>query len=544
MTSAKKSSIFDVVAGLSIAGLLLPEAVAYSNIAGLSPQSGLVALVIGLVVYGLIGRSRFAIVSSTSSAAAVLSSGLAAIVVLSSPERASLAYALVFLSGVLLAVAGLFKLGEVTQFIAKPVLKGFSFGLALSIVVKQLPSILQVQPAHSDFFRELWELFKAYTDWNWYALGMGISTLLVLQFTKRYKTIPVALLLIVVGIGLNVLGYTDEWGIHAVGHFEFVLPSASLPNLSMNSWMQLVEIALAVALIVYAESYTSIRTFALKYNDPSEPNRDLIALGVGNMISGLLKGMPMGAGYSGTSANEAAGATSKKSAWIAALAVILFLVGFRQYISNIPEPILASIVIYAVSGHIRFAPFKQYFIWHKDRLLSIVAIWAVIIFGVLNGLVIAIIVSILIMLKSYAVPRIAWLGRLNGGHDFVDMDRFPEAIEPVGILIARPDHPMFFANAEKICNAIMQKLSEQNYEHLILNMEECPSLDSTSIEELLQLATHLHDKQIDLHLARVRRSVAQTLLYVNSPLFPQSTYTAQSVDDAVQEYERRASSAT
>ncbi|MHA3063409.1 SulP family inorganic anion transporter [Acinetobacter sp. ANC 4641] len=544
MTIAQKIPIFDVIAGLSIAGLLLPEAVAYSNIAGLSPQSGLVALVLGLVIYGLIGHSRFAIVSSTSSSAAVMSSGLATIVVFSSPERATLAYALVFLSGILLVIAGLFKLGEVTHFIAKPVLKGFSFGLALSIVVKQLPAVIQFHPEHSGFFRQLWEMLQAYSSWNWHALGMGLSAFLILQFTQRYKTIPVALLLIILGIGLNLMGYTQEWGIRSVGHFEFVLPSASLPHLSMNSWLELVEMALAVALIIYAESYTSIRTFALKYNDPSEPNRDLIALGMGNICSGLLKGMTVGAGYSATSANEAAGAKSKKSAWVAALAVVIFLLCFRQYIANIPEPILASIVMYAVSGHIRFAPFKQYFIWRKDRLLSMVAIWAVIVFGVLNGLVIAIIVSILMMLKSYSVPRIAWLGRMDGGHDFVDIDRFPEAVALDGILIARPDHPMFFANAEKISNAIIHKLSEQNYQHVILNLEECPSLDSTSVEELLQLATQLQDKQIDLQLARVRRSVAETLLYVNSPLLPQSTYAAQSVDDAVNRLQRRASAAT
>jgi len=544
MTAAKKFPISDVIAGLSIAGLLLPEAVAYSNLVGLSPQSGLVALVVGLVLYGLIGNSRFAIVSSTSSSAAVMSSGLATIVMFSSPERASLAYALVFLSGILLVIAGLFKLGEVTHFIAKPVLKGFSFGLALSIVVKQLPAVLQVHPAHSDFFHQLWEMLQAYSTWNWHALSMGLCVFFTLQFTQRYKTIPVALLLIILGIGLNVMGYTQEWGIKSVGHFEFILPSVSLPHLNMNSWLQLVEISLAVALIIYAESYTSIRTSALKHNDSSEPNRDLIALGVSNIFSGLFKGMAVGAGYSATSANESAGAKSKKSAWVAALAVVIFLLYFRQYIANIPEPVLASIVMYAVSGHIRFAPFKQYFIWHKDRLLSIIAIWAVIIFGVLNGLLIAVIVSVLMLLKSYSVPRIAWLGRLAGGHDFVDINRFPEAVAPYAILIARPDHPMFFANAEKICHAILKKVSEQNYKHVILNLEECPSLDSTSIEELLSLAEHLQEQRIDLQLARVRRSVAQTLLYVNSPLFPQSSYHAQSVDDAVRQLESSASAAT
>lgn len=538
MNADKKFPISDVVAGLSIAGLLLPEAVAYSNLAGLSPQSGLVGLVLGLVLYGLIGHSRFAIVSVTSSSAAVMSSGLATLVVFSSPERASLAYALVFLSGILMVVAGLLKLGEVTHFIAKPVLKGFSFGLALSIVVKQLPLVLQVHPTHSDFFRQLWELLQAYLAWNWYALSMGLCTFFTLQFTQRYKTIPIALLLIVLGISLNVMGYTQEWGVSSVGHFEFVLPSANLPHLNMNSWLQLVEISLAVALIIYAESYTSIRTSALKHNDVSEPNRDLIVLGVSNICSGLFKGMAVGAGFSATSANESAGAKSKKSTWVAALAVVIFLLCFRQYIANIPEPVLASIVIYAVSRHLRFAPFKQYFIWHKDRVLSIIAIWAVIIFGVLNGLLIAVVVSILMLLRTYSAPRIAWLGRLNGGHDFVDMNRFPEAVAPYSILIARLDRPMFFANAEKICHAILQKVSEQNYEHVILNLEECPSLDSTSIEELLSLAKHLQEQRINLQLARVRRSVARTLLYVNSPLFPKSSYDSQSVDDAVRQLER------
>ncbi len=185
---------------------------------------------------------------------------------------------------------------------------------------------------------------------------MGLCAFFTLQFTQRHKTIPVAFLLIILGIGLNVMGYTQEWGISSVGHFEFILPSFNLPHLNMNNWLQLVGIPLAVALIIYAESYTSIRTCALKYNDSSKPNRDLIALGVSNIYSGLFKGMAVGAGYSVTSANESAGSKSKKLAWVAALAVVIFLLFFRQYIANIPEPVLASIVRYAVSGHLRFAP--------------------------------------------------------------------------------------------------------------------------------------------------------------------------------------------
>lgn len=523
----------DVIAGISMAGLLLPEAIAYSNIAGLSPQSGLIALLVGLSIYGLIGSSRFAVVSSTSSSAAVLASGLATLVVASSVERASLAYAIVFLAGVLFVFSALFKLGEVTHFIAKPVLKGFSFGLALSIAVKQLPSILQIHTVHPDFFRQIWEILKNFPKWNIYALVMGGVAFITLWVGKRFRTLPIALLLVVVGIFLNLQGYIAQWHIASVGQFEFALPKLQFPNLSLNMWLQLAELSIAVVFMAYAESYTSIRTFALKYNDQTEPNRDLLALGVSNIFSGLFQGMPVGAGYSATSANEAAGAQTKKSAWVAALSVALFLLLFRQYISDIPEPILASIVIYAVSGHIQISPFKQYFIWKKDRFLVLTSICAVIVFGVLNGLMIAIMVSIIMMLKSYAMPKVRWLGRLDDGHDFVDMARFPEAKAIANILIARPDEPIFFANAEKIFNLILAQALQQKVEHLIINIEECPSLDSSSVEELLSFAQRLQDHQIDLQLARVRSTVAQTLVYVNSPLLPPSCYRANSVDDAV-----------
>lgn len=523
----------DIVAGISMAGLLLPEAIAYSNIAGLSPQSGLIALLVGLTIYGLIGSSRFAIVSSTSSSAAVLGSSLAILVAFTSPERASLAYAIVFLSGILFVVGAIFKLGEVTHFIAKPVLKGFSFGLALSIAVKQLPSVLQIHTLHTDFFREILDICRNFSQWNIYALLMGCTTFFTLWFGKRFHTLPVALLLVIIGVILSINGYTASWNIQSVGHFEFILPKIEFPDLTLNTWLQLVELSIAVVFMVYAESYTSIRTFALKYNDTSEPNRDLLALGASNIISGLFQGMPVGAGYSATSANEAAGAQSKKSAWVAVLSVALILLLFRQYISDIPEPILASIVIYAVSGHIRLAPFKQYFAWKKDRFLVLTAICAVILFGVLNGLMVAIIVSIIMMLKSYAVPRIAWLGCLDGGHDYVDIQRFPQAKVPEGMLVVRPDEPIFFANAEKIFNLILQHVMQKRVKHVVISLEECPSLDSSSVEELLEFAQRLHDQNISLQLARVRGYVGKTLSYVNSPLLPSTSYCANSVDDAV-----------
>ena len=528
---------FDLVAGLSIAGLLLPEAIAYAGIANLPPQSGLVALLAGLLVYGLLGSSRFAIVSSTSSAAAVLGSALIAWVGLNAPERYMLAYALVMVTGVFLLLAGLFKLGEITHFIAKPVLKGFSFGLALTIIVKQLPHMVQLNSTHSDFFRQGYELFSQPTHWNLYALGMGLSAFIILKTGEKFRQIPVALLVIIAGILLDYYGITTQWHIAAVGHFELQLPQPAIPNLTLDTWLRLAEIAVAMVLIIYAESYTSIRTFALKYQDESKPNRDLVALGAANVLSGALQGMPVGAGYSATSANEEAGARSKKAGWIAAAAIAILIIGFSQYIAYIPQPVLAAIVIHAVSGHVKLQPFRQYFSWHKDRIVSLSAILCVLLFGILNGLLVAIGISIIMMLKNFSRTRIAWLGRVGNGHDFVDIKRFPHAVIPSGLLIARPDEPVFFANAERIFSEILLKAQQQKPQRLVLSLEESPTLDSSSIEALLLFLQHLKTLEIDYQLARVRLAVATTLQYVNSPLLPEAYYASQSVDDAVNAFD-------
>lgn len=525
----------DWVAGLSIAGLLLPEAVAYSGIAGLPPQSGVIALFAGLLVYGLLGSSRFAIVSATSSSAAVLlaatnpggsSQGLAL--------QLALGAAIVLLAGVFFLIAAAARLGAVSNLIAKPVLRGFALGLALTIVLKQMPKVVAVQPAHSDFFRFAWELFAQAGRWNLAGLAMGIIALLLLRGLARWRRVPAALLVIAIGIALDTGGLCSRWGIAPVGSIALDFSPPTLPQLALADWLRMGQLAFALALILYAESYGSIRSFALRHGDRVSANRDLLALGAANLASGLFQGMPVGAGYSASSANEASGAESRAAGLIAGATVLLAVLVLLPWIAHTPEPLLAVIVINAVGHTLDPRSLTPYFRWHRDRLIAFVAFVAVLALGVLDGLLAAIGLSLLLLLQGMATPRVSWLGRWAGGHDYVDTARHVEAVVPSGMLIARPEVPLFFGNAEPMFSSIRHRIVQTRpLVCVILSLEESPDLDGTAIEGLSEFAAYVRQRGAQLLLARVKDPLRDLLGRVACPDLPPSAYSAWSVDDAV-----------
>lgn len=541
----------DWVAGLSIAGLLLPEAVAYAGIAGLPPQAGVMALFAGLLAYGLLGSSRFAIVSSTSSAAAVLAAAMASVLHVSEAHRHLMGVAMVLMAGLIFALAGLARLGAVSQFIAKPVLRGFALGLALTIVVKQLPVAVGVHPQHSDFLRYAWDLLGQWRQWNPQGLAMMLAALLVLRLLGRWKAVPGALLVIAAGIALDALGYCGLWGIKAVGSLALGGSRPEVPDLALADWLRAGQLAMALALILYAESYSSIRSLALRHGDAVSPNRDLLALGAANALSALFQGMPVGAGYSASSANEVAGARSKAAGLIACAVVGLLVWQLLPWMERIPEPLLAAIVIHAVAHTLNPAVVRPYFAWKRDRFVVLAAFVAVILLGVLDGLLLAIAVSIAMLLKRFAEPRVSWLGQLAQSRDYVDTARHPEAVAVPGLLIARPEAPLFFGNADAIFAAIRERVDamsgqkdEKNEKDgaglraVVLSLEESPDLDGTSLEALAEFAAQMQRQGLPLVLARTKDAVRELLARVQPPGLQTSAYAAWSVDDAVRPWLR------
>lgn len=531
MASGREARIADALAALSMAGLLIPEAVAYSALAGLPPQAGVMALMAGLLCYGLAGTSRFAIVSATSSSAAVLAAATFALGASGSEQRLAFAALLVMTAGAAFMVLAMAKLGAVSNLIARPVLRGYAFGLALVITLKQWPMLVGLQASSREFVPLLLEVVRQVALWNRSSVAVGGGALLVLLLLGRWHRIPATLVVIVAGILAAVP--LRAHGVALVGPIRLTPAVAAFALPSARQWPALIGYAIALSFILFAESWSSIRTYAFKHGDPVRPNRELWALGLSNLCAGLLHGTPVGAGYSGTSANEAAGAQSRRAGLYAAGVVLLLVWLLRQWIERIPQPILAAVVIHAVQGSLRPAQFQPYLRWHRDGSLAVIAALGVLVLGVMNGLLVAIGFSLLMLLRGLASPRLSILGR-RGPHDFVSCERFPDAAMVPGILVVRPEEPLFFANAEPLMGRARIAVQEHpGTRVLVLSLEESPDLDSTSIESLDELANWLSARSVELRLARLKDAAHDVLLRAQLQRLPAAALEYASVDDAV-----------
>lgn len=521
----------DLLAGLSIAGLLLPEAVAYSGVASLPPQAGVIALFAGLLCYGLIGRSRVAIVTATSSSAAVLASATLTLGGGDLALRLALASILVAGAGAAFVLAAALRLGALSHLIARPVLRGYAFGLALVIAVKQWPHLVNLHTQATGFFPLVAEILRAHPSWHWPSLACGLAALAGLMVLERVPRMPGALTVIVGSILAS--SWLNAQGVALTGPIDLALGMPALALPAGVDWLPLAEFSLALMLILFAESYGSIRSFALKRDEEVQPNRDLLALGVANILCGLLQGTPVGAGYSATSANAAAGARSPLAGLYSGAVVLTLVLLFLRWVERIPEPALAAIVIHAVGKALRPGVFADYFRWQRDRLLVVATVLTVMIFGVLNGLLAGIAFSLALLLKSLASPRLSVLGRV-GAHDYVSLARFAHAVSTPGVLIVRPEQPLFFANAEPLLAQVRQRaLAAPDWKLVILSLEESPDLDSTTLEALEEFCSWLAARGVQFRVARLKELAREALLRAKLAHLPASALDYSSVDDAV-----------
>jgi MFS superfamily sulfate permease-like transporter len=384
-------------------------------------------------------------------------------------------------------------------------------------------------PTHSSsFFALLAELLRGYAAWRLPSLYCGLAALAGLFVLERIPRVPGALVVIIAGI--LVAPQLAQLGVALTGpiHLALALPHFGLP--AETRWMPLAEFSFALMFILYAESYGSIRTYALKHDDAVQPNRDLLAFGIANVVSGLFQGTPVGAGYSGSSANDAAGAQSRLAGLSAAAVVLVLVLLFLKWIELTPEPVLAAIVIHAVSKSLRLGVFRNYIRWHRDLPIALAAVLGVMIFGVLDGLLTAIAFSLALLIKSLATPRLSVLGRV-GAHDYLNVARFPAAIMVPGMLVLRPETPLFFANAQPLLAQVRERvLNAPGLKLVILSLEESPDLDATTLEVLGELGDWLGGRGVELRVARLKEAARDALARAS---VPSGSLDYSSVDDAV-----------
>lgn len=504
-----KAPARDVLAGLSVAGLMVPEAVAYAAIAGLSPGRALTAGIAGGIAYVLLGRSRFAIVSPTSSSAVILAAALGTLGG-SAATRDAMATAMTLAVGMMFAGLALFRLGSLAGFVSRPVLRGFAFGLAITIIIKQLPKLFAVSVPAGPIGAIAVDLMRHVGSWHWASIAFGGGALAALLAMRRVQGLPGAFIVIVAGIATASLVDLPSWGIALAGPAPLAALHLALPT-GFATWERIVQLAAPITLIIFAESWGTMRSLALRHGDSLSPNRELGAIGIANCAAALVHGMPIGAGFSGCSANEAAGATSRRAALAASLFVLVLALFAGGLIARIPEPVLAAIVIAALTHALSPAPFVRLFRIGRDQWIGIAAAAGVLALGVLNGMLIAIALSIAELLYRLSHPSVSELGRVEE-HDFVDIARHPEAARVAGVAIFRPNAPLFFANAEATLRAIGDALHTRQEPVLVLSLEESSDLDSTAVEALAEFVQSQRGRARRLILARAHDRVRDVLV--------------------------------
>src|SRR5471030_413734 len=508
----------DLIAGVCVAGLMLPEAVAYAGIAGLPPQRAVLAAIAGSLIYALVGRSRFAIVTPTSSSAAILGAVLA---VLPGDATIRLAFATIAVGTVSLCflIAAVLRLGTLAGFVSRPVLRGFAFGLAITIILRQVPHMAGI-PLHADnIFHLAWLIVTSLPHWHPASVATGLAALVALLALRRLPAVPGAFLVLAMGIAASM---------------ALDLPAMpTLPaKLGWEELSHLTGLVLPLVLVLFAESWGTVRTLALRNGDSVEPNRELAAFGLANLGAAVVQGMPVGAGFSAGSASETAGAATRWTGVVGAIGLALLVIVGAPLVAQLPEPVLAAVVIAALTHALNPAPLLRLWKLRRDCYVATGAAAGVLLFGVLDGMVLAIGLSLAALLHRLASPRIVRLGRLGDSHDYVDIARHAEATPPDGVAVWRPAVPLFFANAEQILTQISEKLAgEPAIRIAVVSLEETFELDTTALDALLEFDTRMKTLGIRVQLARVRDRVRD--LIKRAGALELLTRISFSVDDAV-----------
>ena len=507
----------DSVAALAVWAVLVPQSMADATLAGVPPVYGLYAAIVGLVLYGLLGTSRELNVGPSSTVAIMTAATVAPLAAGDGESYVALSAALALVTGLVLVIGGLTRLGFVAEFIARPVLAGYFIGLALTIVVGQLPSLLGVPAGSGGFFEKVWDLVRDAGDVDWWTALVGISTLVLVLVLQRFvPRFPGALVAVVLGIlASRALDLADE-GVAVVGPLPTSLPGLGLPDVSPTDYRHLLWGAAGISLLAYAESIAAARQFALKRGYEVDANRELIAMGTANVGAGLTQGFPIDASVSRTTVAEGSGQRSQLAGLVNAVLVVVTVVALGGWFADLPKATLAAIVIAAVVPLLRTAEFRR--LWRLDTVdfaLAALCFVGVLVAGVLGGIVIAVFASLVALVYRSYTPHVAVLGRLRGGEDgdedfgFRDVSRHPDGQTYPGLVIFRFDQEIYFANATLFRAHIRELVGDgaPTVRRVIVDASAITYVDTTGLDMLGELQRELEERGVELVFARLKGPV-------------------------------------
>jgi high affinity sulfate transporter 1 len=503
----------DVVAGLVMTTMLVPVGVAYAAASGVPGINGLYTTIVVMLAYALLGPSRILVLGPDSALAAVI---LAVVLPLSGgdPHRAvTVAAAMAICSGLVCIAAGLARLGFITELLSKPIRYGYMNGIALTVLLSQVPKLLGFSVSVTGPLRQgsaiVSNVIAGRT--NLVALAIGGCTLAFILALKRWPRVPGILIAVIAAtVVVGLLDLATRAGVAVLGPLPRGLPALSFPLVRMDDLMPIVTGGFAVAMVSFADTSVLSRAYAARLGVPAKPNQEMVSLGVANLMAGVFQGFPISSSSSRTAVAEAAGAKTQLTGVVGALAIALLLLIAPDMLRNLPQTALAAVVIAAAIGLIEVTDLRRIYRMQRwEFWLSMTCFAGVAVFGAIPGIAIAVVIAVIEFLWDGWRPYSAVLGSVDEVKGYHDITRYPNAHLIPGLVLLRWDAPLFFANAEWFRDHVMDAIAKSPtpVRRLVIAAEPITSIDVTAADTVSDLDGKLRASNIELCFAEMKDPV-------------------------------------
>lgn len=501
----------DIAAALTVWAILVPESVAYSGIAGVPPEVGLYVATVPLLVYVIIGSSRRMTVGPSATSAALSAAAIAPIAT-DAESYLALTIALSVVTGAVLVVAAVAKLGILAEFLSEPVLKGFITGVAITIAGGQLGKMLGVEFEGEGFIEEMVDLVGHLGDAHGATIVVGVSCFAALIVLEKFvPRLPAALVVVIGAILATRLLDLEDRDVHVVGDIASGLPVPGVPDVEWSDILELIPPAIGLAVVIFGESMALAKSFGARHGERVDANVELAGLGAANTVGGVFGGFAAIGSNSRTAAADAAGQKTQLSGVITVVLLVLTMLFLTQIFEDLPEAALGAIIIHAVIGLIRIRPIMSLRAKTQvDFLAALTTLAGVLLFDILAGLVIGVAVSIVGMMRRAVRPRCVELGLDAETGNFWALGT--EGVRPVdNTVIVRFEAELFFANVSVLRDSVLGAVEQQRPRVVIIDAESITHVDATAAEELDRLIDELARRDVEVRFARLERAVADTL---------------------------------
>ena len=505
----------DLIAGLTLAAYAIPVAMAYASLAGLPPQAGLYCYVFSGIVYALFATSRHLSIGPIASISVMVAGVVGQMAGGDVSLYAAMSAMTAGMVGMICLVAWIMRLSTFVNFISESILLGFKAGAALSIASMQFPKLFGVDGGGDNFIERVMIVARHLGDANPVVIALGVGSLVVLLVGERlFPGRPLALVVVALSIGAVSLFGLAEQGVKVVGLIPAGLPWPGIPDIRHEHMEGLLELAFACFLLSYVESIAAARTFATKHHYTVDARQELLALGAVNMVAALGHGYPVAGGLSQSAVNEKAGARTPLSLVIASITLVMVLFFLTGLLRNLPDAVLAAIVLVAVAGFVKINDFKR--LWHISRLefnVAMVAIVGVLLLGILKGVAVSAIASILFLLRLMARPHVAVLGRIPGTIRFSDAARHVNNQLIPGLFLFRIEAPLLYFNVDNINTTITERIRREPtpVRLAVCDLSTSPYIDAAGARMLAQLEEELERDGIRFKVAEAHAEVREIL---------------------------------